>query len=113
MEEFLAKLMAKATEYLHSIEELEDVTPPSMLLDFSIEKYKQKRNYPNSFSDERILKDLNSNLTTIAMAVVDLYMKIGAEGETEHQEKNITRVYENAYISASIFNDVLPFAKFY
>lgn len=113
MEEFYAKLLVKVTEYFQSIEELEGVTPPTMLLDFAIEKYKQKRNYPSTFNDAKIVNDLNSNLSTIAMAVVDLFMKTGAEGETEHQEKNIARVYENAYISNSIFADVLPYVKFF
>ncbi len=105
------KVKAKATEYLSDIEELQGVTPSAMIVDFAIEKYVSARNYPSYFSETRIKDDISKNLATIAMAVVDLYMKIGAEGEVSHQEKNISRVYENAYISASIFADVLPFVK--
>lgn len=113
MEEFRASLLEKVTEYFGTIEELEDVTAPTMLIDFSIEKFKARRNYPSNFTDAKIVSDLNKNISVIAMAVVDLYMKTGANGETQHQEKNITRVYENAYISESIFSDVVPFVKFY
>lgn len=113
MEEFRELLLAKVTEYFGTIEELEDVTPPLMLIDFSIEKFKARRNYPDSFTEPKIISDLHKNISVIAMAVVDLYMKTGANGETSHQEKNIHRVYENAYISESIFSDVLPFVKFY
>lgn len=49
----------------------------------------------------------------IAMAVVDLKAKEGAEGETSHSENSISRSYENAYVSSSIFNDVLPYVHFY
>ena len=60
-------------------------------------------------SDEKIEKDIEKHISTIAMAVVDLKMKEGAEGETSHSENSTSRTYENAYISSSIFKDVLPY----
>lgn len=100
-----------STEYFMDIPELNGKVPSKLLIDFAIEKYKQLRNYPESYSDEQIKKDLEKNKTTIAMAVVDLYIKTGAFGETSHSENSTTRSYENAYISSSIYKDVLPFVN--
>ncbi|MDO4802107.1 MAG: hypothetical protein Q4A15_08070 [Prevotellaceae bacterium] len=111
MSQIADKVMEKALMYMRDIEEIADETPSAMIVDFAIEKYSDLRNFPNYFSEEEIEKDIEKHISTIAMAVVDLFMKIGAEGEKEHKEKNITRVYENAYISGSIFADVIPFVK--
>ena len=45
----------------------------------------------------------------MAMAVVDLMCKEGAEGEISHSENGVNREYENAYISKSIFSNILPY----
>lgn len=103
------KVKAKATEYFEEQPELAGESPSTLLVDFVIEKYKDLRNYPYSFSDEKIEKDIEKHISTISMAVVDLKMKEGAEGETSHSENSTSRTYENAYISSSIFKDVLPY----
>lgn len=100
-----------ATDYFNSIPELQGEVPSMLLVDFVIEKYKQHRNYPNAFTEDKIGRDMADHLSTMAMAVVDLHMKVGAEGQTSHSENGISRSYENAYISMSIFNDVLPYVK--
>lgn len=105
------ELADKATAYFNSIPELNGQTPSQLLIDFVIEKYKQHRNYPSSFDEDRINADMKAHVSTMAMAVVDIFMKSGAEGEKSHSENGIVRTYENAYISSSVFNDVLPFVK--
>lgn len=103
------KVKAKATAYFEEQPELVGESPSTLLVDFVIEKYKDLRNYPSSFSNEKIEKDIEKHISTISMAVVDLKMKEGAEGETSHSENSTSRTYENAYISSSIFKDVLPY----
>lgn len=105
------ELEKRATEYFQSIDELKGQVPSKLLIDFVIEKYRQHRNFPNSFDDKKITADMENHIGTMAMAVVDLYMKSGAEGETSHTENSVSRTYENAYISSSVFNDILPFVK--
>lgn len=104
-------LVERATEYCGAYEELKGKEIPSLLADFVIEKYRQQRNYPSSFNDEKIEKDMKDHLSTLAMAVVDLFLKMGNEGTTSYSESGIKTAYENAYISLSLFNDVLPFVK--
>lgn len=105
------ELSSRATEYFNGIEELKGQIPSALLVDFVIEKFKQHRNYPDSFTADKVQADMETHISTMAMAVVDLYMKKGAEGEKQHNENNVNHVYENAYISSSVFSDVLPFVK--
>lgn len=110
---FRDNLITKVEEYKNFIPEMADDKVNPMLVDFVIEKYKQRRNYPTSFTEEIIENDLNEHLSTMAMAVVDMLNKLGAEGEKSHTENSVTRQYENAYISASLFSDVLPYVNIY
>lgn len=41
---------------------------------------------------------------------LDLYNKIGAEGQLRHDENGIDRTYESSWISAQLLNEVTPFA---
>lgn len=40
---------------------------------------------------------------------MDMYNKIGAEGETQHIENGIHRNYESAWISKQLLSEVTPF----
>lgn len=99
----------KVTQYFSMFPELKEQEISTMLIDFVIEKYKDKRHFPKSFAQSDIEKDIKEHISTIAMAVVDVFMKAGAEGQTTHSENGISRTYENAYISSSVFKDILPF----
>ena len=103
------EIIDKACEYLSLDDQLREQVPPFLVVDFVIEKFKEHRHYPSSFTEERIEADLKNHISTLAMCVVDIFSHYGAEGETSHQEKNITRVYENAYMSKSLLDGVLPY----
>lgn len=95
-------VISKSTTYLGE-------TPSALAVDYAIEKFKQVRNYPPHFTSDDIESDLQNNLATISMAVVDLVSKVGAEGETSHNSSGTSRAYENAYVSLSVYSDVIPF----
>lgn len=42
---------------------------------------------------------------------LDLYNKIGAEGQKAHQENSISRTWESSWISESLLREVTPLAK--
>ena len=42
---------------------------------------------------------------------MDLYNRIGAEGELSHSENGISRSYESSWISESLLQEVTPIAK--
>lgn len=102
-------ILNKATDYFSYDEQLADEEIPVMLVGFAIEKFKQRRNYPPHFTEEQIENDMKNHMMVLAMAVVDLFAKYGTEGETKHSEKNIQRIYQNAYISEAVFKDVCPY----
>lgn len=105
------ELKTKATEYLNDDAQLKGEVPPTLICDFVIEKYKQYRHFTEEDTEEFVENDIKNHLSTLAMAVVDLFSKYGAEGEASHSEKNITRVYENSYISKSLFKDIKPLSR--
>lgn len=39
---------------------------------------------------------------------VELFSKMGAEGQTQHDEQTIKRVYESADVSRSLLNKIVP-----
>lgn len=41
---------------------------------------------------------------------LDLYNKMGAEGELRHAENGITREYESSWVSGQLLREVVPFA---
>lgn len=42
---------------------------------------------------------------------LDLYNRIGAEGQTGHNENSINRTWESSWISESLLREVTPIAK--
>lgn len=40
---------------------------------------------------------------------LDLYNKMGAEGQLRHDENGIDRTYESSWISAQLLNEVTPY----
>ena len=42
---------------------------------------------------------------------IEMYNKIGAEGQISHSENGISRSYQSADISSSLLNQVIPMAK--
>ena len=42
---------------------------------------------------------------------MDIYAKIGAEGQNAHTENSISRTWESSWISESLLQEVTPIAK--
>ena len=84
--------------------------PSALAVDFALKKFKDRINFPHGFTQEQISMVMENNLAAIAMAVADLEAKVGGEGETGHTDSGTTRQYENAYISLSIFSDIISYA---
>lgn len=50
-------------------------------------------------------------LSTQLKIAMELYSKVGAEGQTSHSENGISRSYETADISPSLISNITPFAR--
>lgn len=106
---FEGDVLERVNIYLEDVETSSGLL--SMLVDLTIEEFKRVRNYPSSYTEEQIVNDMKKHLNTIAIAVVEVFNKQGAEGQTSHGENGISRTYENAFISNSLFRNVVPFAN--
>jgi hypothetical protein len=76
-----------------------------LMLDRAESVIKRRRHWPD---DEPMESRWNELQIQIA---IFLWNKQGAEGETEHVENGVTRVYENADIPDSLLNDITPLAE--
>ena len=69
---------------------------------------KRSRNYPDTYSDEKIEKDMESYFSNIKNIALYDYNMIGAEGEATHSENGVSRTYIDR---KSLFAGVLPISR--
>ena len=80
---------------------------PSSIVDFVIEYAINESHFPNDYTEEQIATRLGRCVNALAMACIDVYSRMGAEGEKAHSENAISRTYDGAWISGRL-HDVLP-----
>ncbi len=93
----------------------ENGTPDTEILNDCVETAKNailSRRFPmqdwpvddqgNTYVEERY-QDLQFRIA------MDLYNKIGAEGEISHQENGVRRDYESSWISSQLLSEVVPY----
>ena len=57
-------------------------------------------------------EDLESRYLDLQFrCAMDIYAKIGAEGQNAHTENSISRTWESSWISESLLQEVTPVAK--
>lgn len=77
----------------------------------AIREIKSARMYPDSYTDEMIEKDLETNYySTITNLARYDYNQSGAEGEQSHSEGDVSRTWVDRN---SFFNGVAPFVKIF
>ncbi len=102
MDDFIEKIKAAITKYDSEIK-VSDLT-----VNLAIEAFETLRNYPGSWDEDKILADLEKNKAKIAMAVIEIDSKNGAEGQTQMSENGISRTYSE-YLMA--YKGVIGFAN--
>ena len=80
---------------------------PMSIVDFVIEYAINESHFPASFDENKIATRLNRCVNALAMACIEVYSRVGGEGERAHSENAISRTYDGAWISARL-HDVLP-----
>ena len=100
----------KAKEYVTETGETVNEFPLS-IVDFVIEHIKENCHFPSHFTEKNIVSELSKGKNTIAIACIEIYGKIGAEGQTSHNENGINRTYESSWISPSIYNAFPNYVK--
>lgn len=100
MEEFIEEIKAMTTEY--------GVEATNLVITLAIEKFRDLRNYPSDWTDEKILTDMKKNKSKIAMAVVELDSKDGMENQTGHSENGYSRTFKDGIIA---YEGIIGFAN--
>jgi hypothetical protein len=103
MNELTEYVKSKAKEYLEETGETIDAFPSS-IVDFVIEHISQNCHFPSHFEEKNIVSDLSKGKNTLAMACVEIYGKVGGEGQRSHSENGISRTYDSSWISPSIYS---------
>lgn len=103
IEQLTEYIQNKAKSYLAETGEVIDTFPLS-IVDFVIEHVSQQCHFPAHFKEANIVADLEKGKSTLAMACVDVYAKIGVEGQTGHTENSVNRQYDSAWITSDIIS---------
>jgi len=114
MNELIAEIRALAKAYLTESddgddEEFEDF--PLSIVNFVVEYAMKKCNFPISFKDERKVKELSDCKNSLAMACVDLYLKIGAEGQNSYSSNGVTRNFKYEWVNASLLENLPNYVR--
>ena len=110
MEELIGKVQELAITYLNESDDGDDEpmeTFPLSIVDFVIEYAMGLCHFPLSFTEERKLSELSACKNALAMACVDIYLKIGTEGQESYSANGITRRYKSDWINTDLL-DRLP-----
>ena len=103
MNELTEYVGKKAKEYLDE-NNIEVDNFPTSIVDFVIEYISHGCHFPSHFTEKNIVSDLSKGKNTLAMACVEIYGKVGAEGQRNHSENGISRTYDSSWISPSIYS---------
>lgn len=103
MNELTEYVKSKAKDYLEETGETIDAFPSS-IVDFVIEHISQNCHFPSHFEEKNIVSDLSKGKNTLAMACVEVFGKVGGEGQRIHIENGISRTYDSSWISPSIYS---------
>ena len=104
--DLILTIQSKALSYMSEVGETMD-SFPSSIVDFVYEYAVNESHFPSDYTDDQIATRLSRCVSAMAMACVEVYSKVGAEGESRHVENSITREYDGAWISKKL-HDVLP-----
>ena len=74
----------------------------------AIREVKAARNYPSTYTEDMIDKDMQKYYSKIRNIVLYDYSHIGAYGENQRNEDGINRVYVER---SSLFNGIIPISR--
>lgn len=110
MVDLAGAVTGKALAYLKETDESIERYPVS-IVDFVIEFAIRKSRIPNHYTESEKVRILSNYVSTLAMMCNNIYAKIGAEGEKLHSEGNVSRSYDDAWISPALINALPNFVN--
>ena len=110
MDELATTISGKALRYPQETGETLETYPLS-IVDFVLEFAIRESHVPKYYTESEQVRLFSNYVSVLAMMCNDIYMKMGAEGETSHGEGNTSRTYESAWISKSLINSLPNFVN--
>ena len=108
IDELVNKVEEKALAYTRETDAEDDMMSfPLSIVEFVVEYAINESHFPADYSSEQIATRLDRCSSALAMACVEVYARVGAEGEKAHSENGVSRTYDGAWISSRLHN-VLP-----
>lgn len=109
MSDIKTTISTKALAYLNETDdEIGTLTTfPLSIVDFVYEYACNLCNFPSSYNNAKRESILENYTSSIAMACVDVYLRVGTEGQTSYSSNGISRNYKTEWISNSLL-DRLP-----
>lgn len=77
---------------------------PTSIVDFVIEYVTNQCHFPKHFTERNIVYDLERGKNSLAMACVDIYSKVGGEGQLSHSENGVSRSYQSSWITFDLIS---------
>lgn len=114
MNELIAEIRALAKTYLTESDDGDDselAEFPLSIVNFVFEYALKKCNFPKHFTDERKVNELSACKNSLAMACVDLYLKIGTEGQNSYSSNGVTRNFKYDWINASLLENLPNYVR--
>nr|DAE37896.1 MAG TPA: hypothetical protein [Caudoviricetes sp.] len=103
------QLIEDLTNYLEDDAETARMIPLSA--ERAIRSFKKKRNYPSSYSDEKINSDMENCYDCIFDLALFFLVKQGAEFQGSHSESSVNRSW-NSETEIYVNHGVFPFIGF-
>lgn len=101
----------KAKLYLEETGEAVEKFPTS-IVDFVIEYVTNECHFPRRFKEKDMVYDLEKGKNTLAMACIDIYAKVGGEGQTSHSENGVSRGYQSSWITFDLISHFPNYVDF-
>lgn len=104
IDELTLYVAEKARQYLEETGEVIEKFPVS-IVDFVIEYASGGCHFPAHFTEKNMVADLERGKNSLAMACIDIYSKVGAEGQSSHSENGISRSYDSSWITFDLLSN--------
>lgn len=102
------QLISDLTTYLEDDEQTARVIP--LAVKRAIRSFQKKRNYPESYTEENINKDMDKCYDCIFDLALYFLVKQGVEFETSHSENSVNAGW-NSETEIFVNHGVFPFAR--
>lgn len=84
---------------------------PLSIANYVIEYALQLCNFPKTYTSEKKIEELTAHKNALAMACVDVYLKIGTEGQKSYSSNGVTRHFKSEWIDSEILKNLPNYCR--